>query len=72
MTHVWRHPKFYAELRKQRRLQALKLTSSQASGSQAPSPGPRVQASSLPSQDPRSDDQGTSEPSPYQGYKQQE
>mgnify|MGYP003151612349 FL=1 len=27
MTHVWRHPKYYAELRKLRKLQAAKVTS---------------------------------------------
>jgi len=68
---VFRSPKYYAELRKYRREQERKLTSSQASGSQAPKPEPRVQASSLPSQDPGSKHQGTSEPSPCPGDKQQ-
>ena len=68
MTHVWRHPNYYKKLR----AQARKLTSSQASGSQAPNPEPRVQASSLPSQDPGSKHQGTSEPSPYPGNRKQE
>ena len=71
MTHIFRHPKYYAELRKQRRLQALKLTSSQASESQAPKPEPRAQAEGPSAQAPGSKIQGTSEPSPYPGHKQQ-
>ena len=53
---IFRHPKYYAELRKRRR----KLTSSQASGDKRPSRRPRVQASSQSSQAQRSHDQGTS------------
>ena len=68
MTHVWRHPNYYKKLR----AQARKLTSSQASESQASNLPSKAQASSLPSQDPGSKHQGTSEPSPYPGHKQQE
>jgi len=69
---VFRSPKYYAELRKYRREQERKLTSSQASGSQAPNLPSKAQASSQSPQAPRSGDQGTSEPSPYPGHKQQE
>ena len=72
MTHEWRHPKFYAELRKQRRLQARKLTSSQASGLQAPNLEPRAQAQVPSAQAPGSKIQGTSEPSPCPGNRKQE
>ena len=68
MTHVWRHPNFYKKLR----AQARKLTSSQASGSQAPNLPLRAQAEVPVPQDPGSKHQGTSEPSPCPGYKQQE
>jgi len=68
MTHVWRHPNYYKKLR----AQARKLTSSQASGSQAPNLPSRVQASSLSPQAPGSKIQGTSEPSPYPGDSEQE
>lgn len=66
MTHRWYHPKYYAALRKQ----ARKLTSSQASSVQAPSPEPKAQASSQSSQAPGSDDQGTSAQAHGPGYKQ--
>jgi len=74
---VFRSPKYYAELRKfrreqERRLQALKPTSSQASGSQAPKLGPRAQAEVPSAQAPRSKIQGTSVPSPYPGDNEQE
>jgi len=68
MTHVWRHPKYYRELR----AQARKLTSSQASESQASNPEPRVQASSPSPQAPGSKHQGTSGPSPCPGDRKQE
>ena len=64
----FRHPKYYAELRKLRR----KLTSSQASSAQAPSRKPRVQASSQKSQAPESSSQGTSAQAHDSGCKQQE
>jgi len=64
----FKHPKYYAELRKLRR----KLTSSQASSAQAPSRKPKAQASSQNPQAPGSDDQGTSAQAHEQGYKQQE
>ena len=74
---VFRSPKYYAELRKYRReqerkLQASKLTSSQASGSKPANLPSKAQASSQSPQAPGSGDQGTSEPSPYPGNKQQE
>jgi len=67
MTHVFKHPKYYEELRKERR----KLTSSQASSVQASSPEPKAQASSQSSQAPGSDDQGTSAQAHGPGCKQQ-
>jgi hypothetical protein len=68
---MWRHPKYYAELRKQARQQARKLTSSQAGGPSPQARKLRVQASSQSSQEPVSPSRGTSEPSPCPGYKQQ-
>jgi len=68
----FKHPKYYAEMRKLRRAQARKLTSSQAIEPRVQAHKPRVQASRLPSQDPGSDDQGTSVPSPCPGSKQPE
>ena len=74
---VFRSPKYYAELRKYRRekelkLQALKPTSSQADGPSPQARKPRAQASSQSSEEPVSQNQGTSEPSPCPGDKQQE
>ena len=74
---VFRSPKYYAELRKYRRekelkLQASKLTSSQASESQAPKLGPRAQAEVPSEPGSGSPIQGTSVPSPCPGNKQQE
>jgi hypothetical protein len=74
---VFRSPKYYEELRKyrrekERRLQAIKLTSSQASGSQAPKLGPRAQAEVPSEPGSGSQIQGTSVPSPCPGNKQQE
>ena len=74
---VFRSPKYYAELRKfrreqERRDQARKLTSSQASGSKPSSLPSKAQASSPSPQAPGSKSQGTSEPSPCPGDKQQE
>jgi len=92
---MFKHPKYYAELRKQARQQARKLTSLQArediiheenerlldrsnksTSSQANEPRvrarkPKAQASSQSPQAPVSSSLGTSEPSPYPGYKQQ-
>ena len=65
---VFRHPKYYAALRKQGR----KLTSSQAGGDKHPTPEPRVQASSQSAQAPESSSQGTSGRSQAPGCKQQE
>jgi hypothetical protein len=74
---VFRSPKYYAELRKfrreqERREQARKLTSSQASGSKRPNLGPKAQAQVPSEQAPRSQNQGTSEPSPCPGDSEQE
>ena len=66
MTHEFKHPNYYAALRKQGR----KLTSSQAGGDKPPIPEPRVQASSQSAQAPKSDDQGTSAQALCSGYKQ--
>ena len=71
MTHIFRHPKYYAELRKQRRLQARKLTSSQALRSQDSNLEPRAQAEVPSEPGSGSQNQGTSEPSPCPGDKQQ-
>jgi len=83
MTHEFKHPNYYAALRKRARQQAIdetvphndieeanKLTSSQAGGDKPPIPEPRVQASSQKSQAPKSDDQGTSAQALCPGYKQ--
>jgi biotin carboxyl carrier protein len=66
--HEFKHPKYYAELRKQRR----KLTSAQAPAHKRPSLPSKAQASSQSPQAPGSEHQGTSVPSPYPGNKQQE
>jgi len=66
--HEFKHPKYYAGLRKQGR----KLTSSQANEPRVRARKLRVQASSQSLQAPVSQNQGTSEPSPCPGYKQQE
>jgi len=68
---MWRHPKYYAELRKQARQQAGKPTSSQANEPRVRARKPKAQASSLSPQAPGSKSLGTSEPSPCPGYKQQ-
>jgi len=68
----FKHPKYYAELRRQARLQAGKPTSSQASSAQAPSRKPKAQASSQTQQDPGSENQGTSAQAHEPGCKQQE
>jgi len=68
---MFKHPKYYAELRKQARQQARKLTSSQAGGPSPQARKPKAQASSQSPQAPGSESLGTSEPSPYPGYKQQ-
>ena len=65
----FKHPKYYAELRKIRRAQALKLTSSQASEHKPSSPEPRGQASSPRDSVPGSGSQGTSESSQASGNK---
>jgi len=67
----FKHPKYYAELRRQARLQAGKVTSSQAGGGKRPNPCTRVQASSQNSQALRSRDQGTSAQAHGPGCKQQ-
>ena len=67
----FKHPKYYAEMRKLARAQAAKLTSSQASGRKPSSPEPGAQA-----RDPRdsvtgSGIQGTSASVQALGNKQQ-
>tara|TARA_R100001591_G_scaffold8769_1_gene15491 strand:+ start:698 stop:898 length:201 start_codon:yes stop_codon:yes gene_type:complete len=63
----FKHPKYYAELRKRGR----KLTSSQAKVDKPSSPEPRVQASSQNQQAPESSSQSTSAQAHEQGHKQQ-
>ena len=63
----FKHPKYYAALRKRGR----ELTSSQASGDKHPNPEPKAQASSQTQQDPGSENQGTSAQAHVLGYKQQ-
>ena len=57
MAHEFKHPKYYDELRKERR----KLTSSQAKAGKHPNPEPRVQASSQSQQAQESSSQDTGE-----------
>jgi hypothetical protein len=64
---IFRHPKYYAALRKRGR----ELTSSQATSGKRPSRRLRVQASSQNSQAPLSHDQGTSAQAHDPGCKQQ-
>jgi len=68
MSHVWRHPNYYKKLR----AQARKLTSSQALRSQDSNLEPRAQAEVPSEPDSGSQNQGTSEPSPYPGNRKQE
>ena len=74
---VFRHPKYYAELRKRAKEQTAawykdrELTSSQAGGGKRPNQRTRVQASSQNSQAPGSHDQGTSVQAQVSGRKQQ-
>jgi len=67
---IWRHPKYYAELRKRARLQASKPTSSQAKVDKPANPGPKAQASSQTQQDQESSSQSTSEQAHDPGRKQ--
>jgi len=66
MTHEFKHPNYYAALRKQGR----KLTSSQAGGDKPPIPEPKAQASSQSSQARGSENQGTSAQAHGPGCKQ--
>jgi len=77
---TWYHPKYYAQLRKEAKLQAKvqasKLTGHEPPSSQAPGSKPaslpsKAQASSPSQPGPGSKHQGTSVPSPYPGNKQQ-
>jgi len=63
----FKHPKYYAELRKRGR----KLTSSQAKVDKPSSPEPKAQASSQNQQAPESSSQSTSAQAHDPGYKQQ-
>jgi len=80
----FKHPKYYAVLRKRARQQAIdetvphndieeanKLTSSQAGGGKHPNQRSRVQVSSQSLQAPGSYDQGTSAQAHVSGRKQQ-
>tara|TARA_B100000519_G_C14061867_1_gene352474 strand:+ start:183 stop:395 length:213 start_codon:yes stop_codon:yes gene_type:complete len=67
---IWRHPKYYAELRKRARLQAGKPTSSQAQVDKPANPEPKAQASSQTQQDQESSSQSTSEQAHDPGCKQ--
>jgi len=64
----FKHPKYYAELRKRGR----ELTSSQAPGGKRPNQRTRAQASSQNPQAPESSSQGTSAQAHDSGRKQQE
>jgi hypothetical protein len=68
---MYHHPKYYKEMRKIRRAQALKLTSSQALKHKPASPEPRVQASSPNDPVPGSGSQGTSESFQASGNRKQ-
>ena len=74
MSHVFKHPKYYEEIRKRARQQAIdetvphndieeanKLTSSQATVDKQANPEPKAQASSQSQQAPEFSSQGTSE-----------
>ena len=63
----FKHPKYYAELRKRGR----KPTSSQAKVDKPSSPEPKAQASSQNQQAPESSSQSTSAQAHEQGHKQQ-
>jgi len=63
---MFKHPKYYAALKKRGR----ELTSSQAGGGKHPNQRTRVQASSQNSQAPGSRDQGTSAQAQVSGRKQ--
>ncbi len=53
---VWRHPKYYKELRKRNKLdQAISLRSHDGERERAPGPGPKLQATSNKPQAPSSD-----------------
>ena len=54
---MWRHPKYYKELRKLRNKldQAISLRSHDGERERAPDPGPKQQASSAKPQAPSSD-----------------
>jgi hypothetical protein len=76
MTHVFKHPKYYEELRRQgRKLKGTscpddKIPSLQAGSDKHPNPEPRVQASSQKSQALEFENQGTSAQAHGPGYKQ--
>jgi len=71
MTHEFKSPKYWAELRKEGRAQARKLTSSQALERKPASPEPRGQASSPRNSVPGSGIQGTSESAQASGNRKQ-
>ena len=54
--HVFKHPKYYTELRKRNKLdQAISLRSHDGERERAPGPGPKQQAPSAKPQAPSSD-----------------
>jgi len=76
MTHEFKHPNYYAALRKQgRKLKETscpsdKLPSVQAGSNKHPNPEPKAQASSQSSQALEFENQGTSAQAHDQRYKQ--
>ena len=77
MTHVFKHPKYYEELRRQgRKLKGTsclydKRPSVQARSDKHPNPEPKAQASSQSQQAQEFENQGTSAQAHGPGYKQQ-
>ena len=65
---MWRHPKYYKELRKLRNKldQAISLRSHDGERERAPDPGPKQQATSNKRQAPSSEKNKPQAPSPKQ------
>ena len=56
MTHEFKHPKYYTELRKRNKLdQVISSDTATAASERAPGPGPKPQATSAKLQAPSSD-----------------
>ena len=65
--HVFKHPKYYTELRKRNKLdQAISLRSHDGERERAPDPGPKRQATSTKRQAPSSEKNKPQAPSPKQ------